>query len=69
MRSEVIEEKAGGGLETFRFGVESGSQKIVDSIGKNLDLKKVKDCIKWCNDLNIKTHMTHSGEKDEKFRL
>ena len=46
------------GLKTFRFGVESGCQKIVDNIGKGLDLACVKQTIDNCNEIGINTEFS-----------
>jgi radical SAM superfamily enzyme YgiQ (UPF0313 family) len=57
---ELLTKLKQAGLHTFRFGVESGNQRIVDDLGKRLDLRSVRECIGWCNDLGIETHMTIS---------
>lgn len=43
------------GFSRTGFGIEAGSQKMVDRIGKNLDLKKVFEAIAACRDLKIES--------------
>lgn len=42
----------------MKFGVESASPQILKRIGKPLDLEKLKQVVKWCKDLGIRTHAT-----------
>jgi len=37
------------------FGIETGSQKIIDKIGKNLDLSKVSKVVAACKELGIES--------------
>jgi len=37
------------------LGVESGSQKILDFYNKGTTVEKIKQCMKWCNELGILT--------------
>ena len=46
------------GLVALKYGVESASQRIVDGIGKKLDLKKVKKVVKMTRKMGIKYHLT-----------
>lgn len=46
------------GLVALKYGVESASQRIVDSIGKKLDLKKVMKVMRMTKELGIRTHLT-----------
>ena len=41
------------GLFRTAFGIEAGSQEMVNKIGKNLDLKKVEVSINYCKELGI----------------
>ena len=43
------------GLESIYFGVESGTQKMLDFYGKGITLKKVEDAFELCRKLKIKT--------------
>lgn len=50
----------------IKFGVESGSKKVLQSIGKPVDLEKVGKIVSWCRELNIKSHATFTiGLLDE----
>jgi len=46
------------GLCVIKYGVESGVQEVLDKIGKNLNLKKVEEAVKFTKDLGIKVHLT-----------
>ncbi|MCF6154447.1 MAG: glycosyltransferase [Candidatus Brocadia sp.] len=46
------------GMVGLKFGVESGVQRLVDASGKNLDLSKVKDAVRICKEIGLKTHLT-----------
>lgn len=43
------------GCEEIAFGVESGSQKILDNLNKNITVKRNVDAIKWAKDVGITT--------------
>jgi radical SAM superfamily enzyme YgiQ (UPF0313 family) len=45
MNEEVIEAMADSGCKVVRFGIESGSQRIVDEIRKEINLKDVETTI------------------------
>ena len=55
---ELIKTMADGGCIGIKFGVESGSEKIVKEIGKPIDLKRVIKVINICAKYGIKTHAT-----------
>jgi radical SAM superfamily enzyme YgiQ (UPF0313 family) len=44
------------GLEGMAFGVESGSQKVLDYYRKNIKVQQTIDAFKLCDELNIGTH-------------
>ncbi|MFN3531092.1 MAG: glycosyltransferase [Candidatus Brocadia sp.] len=46
------------GMVGLKFGVESGVQRLVDASGKNLDLSKVKEAVRICKEIGLKTHLT-----------
>lgn len=46
------------GCVTIKFGVESASQEVLNSCGKNLSLQKIKETFKICKKLGIKIHAT-----------
>ncbi|MGQ9543112.1 MAG: B12-binding domain-containing radical SAM protein [Candidatus Bathyarchaeia archaeon] len=50
---EIIEELASSGCFVIQFGVESGSQKILDSIRKGITVDQVRRAAKWCVEAGI----------------
>ncbi|MGC8961729.1 MAG: B12-binding domain-containing radical SAM protein, partial [Candidatus Bathyarchaeia archaeon] len=50
---EVIDVLAESGCFSIQFGVESGSQKILDSIGKGITIEQVRKVVKWCLEAGI----------------
>jgi radical SAM superfamily enzyme YgiQ (UPF0313 family)/glycosyltransferase involved in cell wall biosynthesis/2-polyprenyl-3-methyl-5-hydroxy-6-metoxy-1,4-benzoquinol methylase len=51
---EILELMAKAGLCGFYFGVESGSQRILDMLQKNITVQQIKDAFRLCNEYNIK---------------
>jgi len=45
-----------GGCRGISFGIESGSQNILDSCAKHVSLEKAKDAIEEANSIGIKTY-------------
>ena len=58
MDEELLEVMRDAGLFAVKYGIESSSQKIVDGIGKGLDLKKAEEIVKYTKYLGIRTHLT-----------
>jgi anaerobic magnesium-protoporphyrin IX monomethyl ester cyclase len=54
---EVLELMAKAGCINVDFGLESGSEKVLKAINKNIDLKKTFEFVKTCHSLNIRSHM------------
>ncbi len=69
---ETLASMKRAGLVGIKFGVESGVQELVDMAGKGLDLRTVRDAVRWCRELGIKTHLTFTfglpGETRETIR-
>ena len=56
---ELLETMHDAGCEALKFGVESGSRRILDLANrKTQDLEHVKDVFKWCKEIGIRTHAT-----------
>jgi radical SAM superfamily enzyme YgiQ (UPF0313 family) len=45
-----------GSCSGISYGIESGSQKILDNATKNTTVKQAEDAIKWAKDEGIKTY-------------
>lgn len=45
---EIVEELASSGCFALQFGVESGSQKILNSIRKGITIEQVRKAVNWC---------------------
>ncbi|MDP6642282.1 MAG: radical SAM protein [Candidatus Nanoarchaeia archaeon] len=39
----------------IHFGVESGSQRLLDMIKKDVTIKQIKDAFKWCREIGIES--------------
>ena len=54
MTRDLLAKMKTAGCYTVGFGVESGSQRILDEvIGKNLKLEKVDELYSWCRELDV----------------
>ena len=58
MDEEVLLRMKEAGLYAVKYGVESATQSLLDSINKNMDLKKTEKMIRLTEQLGIKTHLT-----------
>ncbi|MFA5724696.1 MAG: radical SAM protein [Candidatus Omnitrophota bacterium] len=58
MDEDMLTRMKEAGLAAVKYGVESSSQELLDSCGKNMDLKKAEKMILFTRDLGIKTHLT-----------
>lgn len=43
------------GAKGFYFGVESGSQRILDFLQKDITVEQIENTFKWCHEFNVKT--------------
>jgi anaerobic magnesium-protoporphyrin IX monomethyl ester cyclase len=43
------------GCYMVSLGIESGNEKILDKMKKNIDLEKVRKAVKWCKEAGIET--------------
>lgn len=57
---ETLKALKEAGLVGIKYGVESGSQALVDNAEKNLDLQKVEEMVYVTRELGINQHLTFS---------
>ncbi len=55
MDETLLERMARAGCHTIQFGVESSDQKILDSIEKRIEPRRVKDVFQICRKVGIRT--------------
>ncbi len=60
LTEDTVKLMAQSGCIGIKFGVESGSPRMLASLGKPVNLEKVKQVIEWCARYRIKTHATFS---------
>lgn len=60
LNENLLDLMAESGCVGIKFGVETGSARMIKNLGKPLDLEKVKQLTKWCAKRKIKTHATFS---------
>jgi len=58
MDEEILTAMRQAGLYAIKYGVESASQELIDSAGKNMNLKKTEEIIRFTKMLGIKNHLT-----------
>ncbi len=51
----LLERLKKAGLRFLQIGVETGDQALLDSLGKGIDLQRVKELRTWCETLQIDT--------------
>jgi len=52
---EKLKKMKSAGCEAIWFGCESGSQKVLDSINKEITVTQIKNAFKWCKEIGILT--------------
>lgn len=52
---ELVREMVESGCKKVSLGVESGSEKILNLINKNITLGQIRDAFKWCYDAKLET--------------
>ena len=69
---EGIEQIAGAGCGTLQFGLESGSRRILDLMGKGIDPDEAEEIFSLCSNAGISVHLYcmfgFPGERDEEAR-
>lgn len=58
MDKQMLEIMKDSGLYAVKYGIESGSQNIVNNCGKKLDLKEAQKTVRLTKELGIKVHLT-----------
>ena len=51
---ELVEMMAGAGLKGFFFGVESGSQRMLDILRKGIKVPQIEQAFVWCHEFGVK---------------
>jgi anaerobic magnesium-protoporphyrin IX monomethyl ester cyclase len=54
---DILDLMAKAGCISLDFGLESGSEKVLKAINKDIDLFKTYEFVKVCHSLGIRTHM------------
>ncbi len=52
---EVLELMARAGCWQIAFGIESGSQEILDSLNKGTTLERIRRTLEWCHEVGIRS--------------
>jgi len=56
VNKDILELMKKAGCHYIKFGVESGSQKILDNINKGIKVEMTRKTFKWCKEVGIDTH-------------
>jgi glycosyltransferase involved in cell wall biosynthesis/radical SAM superfamily enzyme YgiQ (UPF0313 family)/MoaA/NifB/PqqE/SkfB family radical SAM enzyme/spore maturation protein CgeB len=51
---DLVQLMSRAGAKGFYFGVESGSQRMLDFLQKDITVGQIQDAFKWCHEFNIK---------------
>lgn len=57
---ETLQAMKDAGLVGIKYGVESGSQELVNNAQKDLDLQKVEETVRFTRELGVNQHLTFS---------
>jgi len=72
MDEELLTTFKNSGLYAVKYGVETGSQALLDGMGKKLDLDVVEWVVRRTKELGIRVHLTfsfgHQGETHESIK-
>lgn len=52
---DIVELMSRAGLRGFYFGVESGSQRMLNLMQKDITVEQIRDVFQWCHEFNVKT--------------
>jgi radical SAM superfamily enzyme YgiQ (UPF0313 family) len=53
---ELVELMSAAGCNGFYFGVESGSQRILDMINKQITVEQIENAINWCKRYGVRPY-------------
>src|SRR4030042_607059 len=56
LSEKLIELMSTAGCKAFYLGVESGSQKILDNIKKQITVEQIENTINWCKKYDVRTY-------------
>ena len=56
LSEELIKLMSTAGCKAFYLGIESGSQKILDNINKQITVEQIENAIDWCKKYDIRTY-------------
>lgn len=56
MSEELLKLMSSAGCRALYLGIESGSQRILDMLDKQITLEQIENTVKWCKKYNIKTY-------------
>ena len=55
---EMLATMRQGGCDIISFGIESGSQRILDNLGKGVKVEQAENAIRWAKEAGIKVNCT-----------
>lgn len=68
---ELIGAMGRAGCRLIRFGVETGSQRLLDLLGKGTTVEQARQAFRWCREARVRTHahfmLGLPGETDEEL--
>ncbi len=55
---ELLKTMADAGCWNISFGIEAGTQKVLDTIKKGITLEQARNAVKWCHEAGIEARTT-----------
>lgn len=69
LSEDLIKLMSESGCKAFYFGIESGSQRILDFLNKNITVEQIENAINWSKKYNIRTYCSLiSGVPGETYK-
>jgi len=69
---EILQAMKAGGCTTIQFGMESGSQELLDQLGKKVTLEQIKQAVIWSREAGISPVLSmvfpHPNETEKTFK-